>query len=199
MENEERIVDGFKIINAIQIGDREVVLGAKEEGEIGEQYLCAFCTKNDFFTYYEDGFSGTYLEIMKLFNERVNKQIDKVVEEQQEITVPIEIISKEQCFPNDLSQSIENKIVCIKADVIRPEYRTATIQLVLVTGGFGASGNSRGSAVFCTNLYSGKHSRWERCDIQGEVRPEYLPDWARVRTSKLRQKSLDKKHQIKER
>ena len=48
----------------------------------------------------------------------------------------------------------------------------------LVTGGFGASANSRGSAVFCTNLYDGKPTRYERMDVMGEVKTECMPHWA---------------------
>ena len=47
-----------------------------------------------------------------------------------------------------------------------------------MTGGFGASANARGSAVFCKNLYDGKNTRYERMDVLGEVKPECMPDWA---------------------
>lgn len=42
--------------------------------------------------------------------------------------------------------------MAVRAGVLRNEYQTADRQLVLVTGGFGSHANSRGSAVFCTNL-----------------------------------------------
>ena len=55
-----------------------------------------------------------------------------------------------------------------------------------VVGGFGASANSRGSAVYVTNLYNGKTSRFERCDIQGEVKPEHIPHWALEKLADIR-------------
>ena len=67
----------------------------------------------------------------------------------------------------------------IKQEVLRPEYRRATSQLQLCTGGFGASPNSRGTACYCTELYSGKTSCFQRSDILGTIAPEKLPEWAK--------------------
>ena len=80
------------------------------------------------------------------------------------------------------------KLVVLKADrrdltarpeVLRREYRRATCQLKLCTGGFGAYPRSRGSACFCIDLYTGKESRYERMDILGTMEPEKLPGWAK--------------------
>ena len=76
------------------------------------------------------------------------------------------------------------KIICrkriaIDPNVLKPEYRRADRQLYLVTGGFGASANCRGSAVFCTNLHTGKTTRYERMNVIGEVKPECMPEWAK--------------------
>ena len=63
---------------------------------------------------------------------------------------------------------------------------------VSVTGGFGASANSRGSAVFCTNLHTGKSTRYERMDVMGEVKPERLPEWAKEKAQELLHKKRNK-------
>ncbi|MGL6199672.1 MAG: hypothetical protein ACRC3H_12140 [Lachnospiraceae bacterium] len=94
-------------------------------------------------------------------------------------------ITKDQCIPVQWSDSIEEKVVIIKASALRREYRSADQQLVYVTGGFGAQANARGSAVFGTNLYSGKESRWERRDIEGVIRPESMPDWAKLQLAEI--------------
>ena len=57
---------------------------------------------------------------------------------------------------------------------------------------FGANANSRGNAVFCTNLYHGKHTRFERCDIQGEVKPEHLPAWVAERLAAVQTEHAEK-------
>lgn len=61
-----------------------------------------------------------------------------------------------------------------------------------VTGGFGASANARGSAVFCKNLYDGKNTRYERMDVLGEVKPERMPDWAKEKAV-----AISRKHKTK--
>ena len=86
-------------------------------------------------TGYSDCIGGDdYLEIMQLFIERINEQIEAVKEDIAEIPYPIEPITADLCYPNDLSKSIDGKIVALKADVLRREYRIATHQILLVKG-----------------------------------------------------------------
>ena len=83
--------------------------------------------------------------------------------------------------------------------MLRPEYRRATCQLHLCNGGFGASPNSRGSACSCTELYSGKTSRFERSDILGVIAPENLPKWAKHYLECIRQeRQAEKKSKDRE-
>ena len=83
--------------------------------------------------------------------------------------------------------------------MLRSEYQRADRQLYLVTGGFGASANSRGSAVFCKNLHTGEHTRFERRDVLGEVKPERLPDWAKKKSEDLPKQDKPKKYKSRER
>lgn len=194
MADEKRMAGSYEILHAVHIGDREVVFGEDKNAAPDSRYMCGYCSANELLEQYEDCMAGDdYLEIMRLFTERLDGQMDKVQAEKNAVTVPMEPITAEQCFPNDLSESINGKVVAIKADALRAEYRTADRQLVLVTGGFGANAKSRGNAVFCTNLYHGKHSRWERRDIQGEVKPEHMPDWAKTRLAAIQKKQPEKK------
>jgi hypothetical protein len=129
---------------------------------------------------------------MKLFCDRVNEQIEVVRAEQEKVNVPNGVITAEMCYPNDYSKSIEGTVVAIKASALRNEYQTSDRQLVYVTGGFGAAANSRGTACFTTNLYSGKHSRWERHEIQGEIRPEHIPLWSKERLEAIQNGKTEK-------
>lgn len=127
--------------------------------------------------------SDNFIEIAEIYNNRLKEQISQVKIEWEQIKVPTDIITAGMCYPLDYKKDINGKVVAIKADTLRPEYRRADKMLVLVTGGFGASANSRGNAVFTTNLYTGEHSRFERYDIQGEVKD--LPDWAKQRLKEI--------------
>ena len=50
------------------------------------------------------------------------------------------IIDRSECKP--LSDNIEGKLVVIKQDFFKPEFREAKYQLVLATGGFGCDASN---------------------------------------------------------
>ncbi len=58
---------------------------------------------------------------------------------------------------------------------------------------FGCEPNSRGSACFCTNLYSGKESRYERRDILGVIEKDKLPEWAKQRFDEIQKERAEKR------
>ena len=199
MENDgKRMAGCWEILHSLHIGDKEVVFGENKTDSSEARYMCAYCQANDLFRGYDECMaSDDYLEIMELYTERITGQIEAVKAEIAEKQIPMTTITAEQCHPNDLSKSIDGKIVAIRADVLRREYQTADHQLVLVRGGFGAQANSRGSAVYVTNLYDGKESRFERRDIQGEIKPEHIPHWALEKAARIRER--EKKRQDQER
>lgn len=188
----------YEIIHAIHIGAREVVVGVNAH----QEYLCGFCTQNDLLcSYTENVLSNDYLEIMIIFAQRLDKQIQAAKAERITVQVPLEPITSSQCFLLDDSMDIMGKVMAVRPEALRHEYRRADRQIILVTGGFGAHGNSRGSAVFGINLFTGRSSgRWERRDILGELRPEHIPDWAQTRLKMIaREGALEGKPEKKER
>ena len=180
MEEEKRMAGDYEIIGAFHIGDKEVVIGENPKADPDEMYMCAFCTKNEIFAQYNDVMvSDDYHEITKLFGQRIVDQSEKV---RQELFKPsfqgIDNRPITECNRITSKDDLHNRIAVIKPDVLRREYQHATHQLVLVTGGFGASPNSRGSACFCVNLYDGSSGRFERKNILGTLEKNQLPQWA---------------------
>ena len=43
---EKRMAGDYEVIQAVHIGDREVVLGENPQDETGMKYMCAFCRQN---------------------------------------------------------------------------------------------------------------------------------------------------------
>ncbi|MEA5047105.1 MAG: hypothetical protein VB034_00710 [Eubacteriales bacterium] len=190
MRNDEEIrkAGTWTITQSLHIGDKEVVFGEDKENT-QTPYMCGFCQTNELMRGYSDCIGGDdYLEIMQLYAERINEQIEVVKEEIAEIPYPTEPITAGLCYPNDLSKSINGKIVALKAEVLRSEYQIATHQILLVNGGFGAAANSRGSAVFVTNLYSGAQYRVERREVLGEIKPGHLPHWALEKAAQMKER-----------
>lgn len=199
MDDEKRMVDTFEVKHAIHVGDKEILFGV-DNTKTDYPYIVCNCTWDNPLGvdhYFNAAGSADYLEMMTEFTDRVTAQIKVVKAERDKITVPMQLFTPEQCIPDDYRERIENKVVVIRAERLRPEYRTADKQLVLATGGFGVAANSRGRAVYTVNLYSGKESRWNREDILGTVKPEYMPDWAKERLKQIKteRQANKKKHE----
>lgn len=187
MNEEKRIVDTYEIKHAIHVGDKEILF-AVDNTKTDCPYMVCNCTWDNplgIDHYFSAVVSADYLEMMTEFTDRVTAQLEAVKAERDKIAVSLKPFTLEQCTPNDYGESIENKVMVIRPERLRPEYRTADKQLVLATGGFGSYANARGRAVYTINLYSGKESRWNREDIWGTLKPEYIPDWAKERLKQI--------------
>ena len=190
-DNEKRMAGSYEITQALRVGDREVVFGIDPSSD--KPYFCALYQKIfEIIQYrerYEECFvSDNFVEVAEQFAEYVQVQCQKVREEWAKVTVPRLRMTQEMCYPNDYEQDINGKIVAIRPSSLFPEYQSADHQLVLVDGGFGASANSRGTTCFCVNLYTGETTTWRRNQVLGEVKPEYLPEWAKIRAAEIRLK-----------
>ena len=90
------------------------------------------------------------------------------------------------CEPDSWeSLDYEGKVLAMRPEVLKEEYRTGEFQLWLATGGFGCSPTAIGRAVYATCLADGEETRWDRADFLGVVKDEFLPDWAREKLEEL--------------
>ena len=203
---EKRMAGEYEIVQAISVGPTEIVLGYSPQNE-DLPYMTAFCTQNELFAAYQHCIADdSYPYILDIFSERMTDAV-KELERQlfAENTAAVDnrpynqqkCLSTEQCSLVSHADDLHQKVVIIKPDVLKPEYQLATRQLYLCTGGFGASPNSRGSACFCTNLFSGKHSRFERSDILATLEADAVPKWAQEKLREALQ-SQQKKDKSKE-
>ena len=87
------------------------------------------------------------------------------------------IIDKSECKP--LSDHIEGKLVVIKPEYFKPEWRDAKYQLVLANGGFGCDAGKMGTAVYVEEVHGNnpEHYRVERYDLIGEPTEEMIAEW----------------------
>ncbi|RJE47876.1 hypothetical protein A7K50_01115 [Dehalobacter sp. MCB1] len=187
MDDSKRMVDTYEVKLAIHVGDKEILFLVNDKNPSCPYIVCNCSWDNHLgLDQYSNAMGSVdYLEMITEFTDRIKTQCEAVKAERHKITVPLQPFTLKHCIPNDYKESIENKVVIIRPECLRHEYRTADKQLVLVTGGFGAHGNSRGRAVYTVNLYSGKESRWNREDILGTLKPEYMPDWAKERLKQI--------------
>lgn len=172
MKSEKRMVGDYTVLCAVNIGSREIILAENEQDKNGERFLCCYGERNDIFQRYSECAVGDdYIDAALFFAERIKRDAELFRSEVEKLDIPVTVIAEADCIPDHYKNDINGKVIAINLAVLKPEYRRADRQLYLVTGGFGASANSRGSAVFCTNLYDGKPTRYERVDVMGEVKP----------------------------
>ena len=187
----KRMAGPYEITHAIHIGDREIVLGENPADTEVVPYMCAYCEANDIIASYYDSVGGEdYAEIVGIFGERIKEQAERTQEKLRQERLDGEqsiLVTEKDCTLITSEDDLNNQVVVIRADVLRPEYRSARYQLRLCTGGFGASPHSRGSACYCKDLVTGKNSRFERRDILGVMEPDELPQWVYDGLDGLRQ------------
>ena len=197
MSDEKRKIGEYTVLSAVNVGEKEIILASNEQSTDGEKYLCGFVERNDLFELCSECMvSDDYIEIVHFFGSRVANEAELFRKQVEKLDIPVAVITEADCIPDHYTKDINGKIIAIDPKVLKPEFRRADRQLYLVTGGFGASANSRGSAVFCTNLHTGESTRYERMDIMGEVKPDCMPDWAKEKAQEL---SRSKRHKDKER
>lgn len=129
------------------------------------------------------------------FAERIKQDAERFRAEVEKLDIPVTVITEDDCIPDHYKNDINGKIIAINPAILKPEYQRADRQLYYVTGGFGASANARGSAVFCKNLYDGKNTRYERMDVLGEIKPERMPDWAKEKAAAFSRTIQGKDHE----
>ena len=183
-------VEGYKELQSQQIGGRLITLSTNPA--VDKRYkICEFHRNNPFnlkeFLYTD--VTDDYLEALEKYTERLSYHIGCVKSERESRKnmngVEPVALSAEHCMPDGMNENLEGKLIIIKPEALSPEYRTADHMLKICNGGFGASPNSRGNAVFCKDLYSGKESRFERYDVLGVADIEKLPQWAKVKLADI--------------
>lgn len=183
MNQEKRMAGDYEIIQSVLLGDKEIVVGENLADTNDQKYMTAFCDRNEIVALYVEILaSDDYAEIMGLFGKRLTEQAEKTritLKKPMIQGIDDTPITAGGCTPITHGDDINGKIIVIRADALRREYRKATHQIKLCKGGFGASPNSRGSACYCVDLYSGKDARYERKDVLGTLAPEQLPGWAK--------------------
>jgi hypothetical protein len=193
---DKRMAGDYEIIQSMMIGDKEIVLGENPKDTSGLPYMCAFCEDNGIVARFYDAVGGDdFCEIAQEYGQRIAKQAEgtrQALLNERAVLDGNSIITAAQCEGISSKDDLHGKVIVIKPEVLRREYRAAAHQLKLCTGGFGASPNSRGSACFCTDLLTGKESRFERRDVLGTMEPDKLPQWAKDGLAAIQQAERSK-------
>lgn len=91
--------------------------------------------------------------------------------------------TREDCEQTGLNFSMKGKVVALARSALPGDHPG---QLFFCTGGNGANANPMGRSVFLVSLSTGEAGRFERGDVLGTLKPELLPDDARLQLSQIR-------------
>ena len=190
---EKRMIGDYEVLTSIMIGDSEVALCQNPNAPKDEVFLCGYIENNGLFESLTNCIvSFSYAESAQDFGERVAAKAKEVQKELEHIGKNVgddsELTTKD-CIPDSIENCIEGKIIVIRGDLLRPEYKRASNQLLLCTGGFGAQSSPRGRTCFATRLYDAKQIQCRREDVLGIMPEENLPEWAKNGLEAIRMKS----------
>lgn len=180
------MVQGWEVFDSFLVGDQEVIVGF-DASAIKNKYLVSYVRKDNDFgmeEYFESIGTDEYLEAMSLYSRRTADQVKKTQDERDKIGIT-EVIGLDACM-SIADLNLENMVVVIRPELLRPEYQTADRQIMIATGGAGCRADSLGTSVFVTYLYSGEQGRFNRAHILGVIKPERIPDWAKSKLGELR-------------
>ena len=191
MSEEKRMIDIYEVRNAIWLGGKEYILAEDKNGKTDAPYMTCIGTRNNQlgFEMHEDILaSEDYFEIFNIFIGRLAERSKQLSDERSGCGISNAPLTADDCIKGGLDSDIEGKVIIIKASALSPEYRLATHQLQLATGGFGCKPDASGRAVYCTNLYNGERYRYERYDVAGVANITRLPEWAQQKIAELKSK-----------
>jgi hypothetical protein len=96
------------------------------------------------------------------------------------------LFDQEDCLRTGYDMSIEGKVIVLHLSVLPEGFRQAKHQLYFCTGGNGSNPNPIGRSIFTVSLAEGEKIRWNRSDVLGILKPELLPEYARLQLSQIR-------------
>ena len=93
------------------------------------------------------------------------------------------VFCREDCDQTGYGIDLKNKVVVLSQNTLSKEHYG---QLFFCTGGNGANSNPIGGTVFLISLSDGEACRSERREVIGTVKPELLPEEAKLQLSQIR-------------
>ena len=196
MEKEKRMIGDYEVLTSIRIGEYEIALLQNDKAPRDEVFMCAFIERNSLFERCTECMvSDSYTDIAAFYGDRVSdtaEEVQKQIEQERKLVGDETVLTKNDCVSINDGDSIAGKVIVLNPDVLRPEYRRQSHQLLLCTGGFGSQPNARGRTCFCINLLDGKDTSWWRQDVLGIMPEDKVPAWAKEILEKNRTKAMDK-------
>lgn len=111
---------------------------------------------------------------------------DLFLNESRKLWQGLDLFDSSQCESEQDGQlNYEGKVLVLRGDVLKDQYKTPEDQLFLAESGFGCAPNARGRKVFGQFLKDGEEANFQRGDFIGILKEEHLPEWAKEKLAEL--------------
>ena len=111
--------------------------------------------------------------------------VDGLAGQVQDMYSKLGLFSGKHIVQSDEPQNYKDKLLIIKAEVLKEEFRTPENQLFLASSGFGCSPTSSGRKVYGQFLNDGEKTHFDRSDFVGIISNEYIPEWAEEKMEQI--------------
>lgn len=190
---QKEMAGDYEVIQSLRLGGKVMLIGYNPDDQDGK-YMTCYKESNFMGEYFTKAMaSDDYMEVVKLFSERLQEQMVKVKQFRTERGVPLETLGADHCRKRGEGENLAGNLIILRPSSLSPEYRTADCQLGYATGGFGCTPNAGGRAVYFRELYSGEECRWNIGDVLGIADMEKLPEWAKQKVAEHEKARADKK------
>ncbi len=89
------------------------------------------------------------------------------------------------CIQGSLGGDYEDKLMIVRPNALKEEFRKSEYQYFYAQSGFGCSPHKIGGSVYGIYLADGSHGELRRGDFLGEADKFGLPDWAKQKLQEL--------------
>lgn len=115
-------------------------------------------------------------------------KVDILADQVRKMYGALNFFGNEHIVKSEEPQDYKEKLLVIRAEVLKEEYRTPENQLFLASGGFGCSPTASGRKVYGEFLSDGEKTHFYRKDFVGVLADEHTPDWAKEKIIQIHQR-----------
>lgn len=196
-----RKIGDYTILTSFHIGVHEIALCENKNAPKDEVYLCGNIENNGVFERLTDCLaSESFADVASCYGERIAEKAEetqKEIETREKRLGVDEELTSEDCRSITHEDSLKGKIIVIRGEALRPEFRRASYQLMYCTGGFGAQPNARGRSCFGINLYDGSKTDCRRDEVLGILPEDRLCEWEKDNLEKVKCKQIERKEEAR--
>lgn len=109
--------------------------------------------------------------------------VNLFVDQARKEWVKLHLYDFKSCYDDQTDYA--GKVVAIRPDILKDEYKTPDDQLFYATGGFGCKSDSLGRKIYGVLLKDGEGCVFLRGEVIGAVKLELIPDWANEKVAEL--------------